>query len=79
MEDINSTTGDFNAIQLANTLPAAMLTTIFITATSRSRRAAHRPKRVFDIMTALRDIVVSLGGPANGYPRGRTVSTSSSP
>jgi formate--tetrahydrofolate ligase len=72
MEDINlHFTGDFNAIQLANNLLAALLdnhvhhgNTLGIDV----RRIAW--KRVLDMNDrALRDITVGLGGPGNGYPR----------
>ena len=72
MEDINlHFTGDFNAIQLANNLLAAMLDNHIHHGNELGidvRRIAW--KRVLDMNDrALRDIVVSLGGPANGYPR----------
>ena len=72
MEDINlHFTGDFNAIQLANNLLAAMLDNHIHHGNDLGidvRRITW--KRVLDMNDrALRDIVVSLGGPANGYPR----------
>src|SRR4249920_2211689 len=72
MEDINlHFTGDFNAIQLANNLLAAMLDNHIHHGNELGldvRRIAW--KRVLDMNDrALRDIVVSLGGPSNGYPR----------
>ena len=72
MEDINlHFTGDFNAIQLANNLLAAMLDNHIHHGNELAidvRRITW--KRVLDMNDrALRDIVVSLGGPGNGYPR----------
>ena len=72
MEDINlHFTGDFNAIQLANNLLAAMLDNHIHHGNELDidvRRITW--KRVLDMNDrALRDIVVSLGGPANGFPR----------
>jgi len=72
MEDINlHFTGDFNAIQLANNLLAAMLDNHIHHGNELQidvRRITW--KRVLDMNDrALRDIVVSLGGAANGYPR----------
>jgi formate--tetrahydrofolate ligase len=72
MEDINlHFTGDFGAIQLANNLLAAMLDNHIHHGNELGidpRRIQWR--RVLDMNDrALRDIVVSLGGPANGYPR----------
>jgi len=72
MEDINlHFTGDFNAIALANNLLAAMLDNHIHHGNELGidvRRIAW--KRVVDMNDrALRDIVVSLGGPGNGYPR----------
>jgi formate--tetrahydrofolate ligase len=72
MEDINlHFTGDFNAIQLANNLLAAMLDNHIHHGNELGidvRRITW--KRVLDMNDrALRDIVVSLGGPGNGYPR----------
>jgi formate--tetrahydrofolate ligase len=72
MEDINlHFTGDFNAIALANNLLAAMVDNHIHHGNELGldvRRIAW--KRVMDMNDrALRDIVVSLGGPGNGYPR----------
>ena len=72
MEDINlHFTGDFNAIQLANNLLAAMLDNHIHHGNALGidvLRIAWR--RVVDMNDrALRSIVVSLGGPGNGYPR----------
>jgi formate--tetrahydrofolate ligase len=72
MEDINlHFTGDFNAIQLANNLLAAMLDNHVHHGNELGidvRRVGW--KRVLDMNDrALRDIVISLGGPGNGYPR----------
>ncbi len=72
MEDINlHFTGDFNAIQLANNLLAAMIDNHIHHGNELDidlRRIAWR--RVLDVNDrALRSLVVSLGGPANGFPR----------
>ncbi|TAN52987.1 MAG: formate--tetrahydrofolate ligase, partial [Betaproteobacteria bacterium] len=72
MEDINlHFTGDFSAIGLANNLLAAMLDNHIHHGNELGidiRRIQWR--RVVDMNDrALRDIVVSLGGTANGYPR----------
>lgn len=72
MEDINlHFTGDFNAIALANNLLAALLDNHIHHGNILNidvRRVAW--KRVVDMNDrALRDIVVSLGGVGNGYPR----------
>ncbi len=72
MEDINlHFTGDFNAIGLANNLLAAMVDNHIHHGNELGidvRRITWR--RVVDMNDrALREIVVSLGGPANGYPR----------
>jgi formate--tetrahydrofolate ligase len=72
MEDINlHFTGDFNAIQLANNLLAALLDNHIHHGNELQvdlRRITW--KRVLDMNDrALRDIVVSLGGAANGFPR----------
>jgi formate--tetrahydrofolate ligase len=72
MEDINlHFTGDFGAIQLANNLLAALLDNHIHHGNELGidvRRIAW--KRVLDMNDrALRSIVVSLGGPGNGYPR----------
>jgi formate--tetrahydrofolate ligase len=72
MEDINlHFTGDFGAIQLANNLLAAMIDNHI----SHGNELGIDPRRiqwrrVLDMNDrALREIVVSLGGTANGYPR----------
>ena len=72
MEDINlHFTGDFSAIALANNLLAAMIDNHIDHGNALDidpRRITW--KRVMDMNDrALRDIVVSLGGTANGYPR----------
>jgi formate--tetrahydrofolate ligase len=72
MEDINlHFTGDFGAIQLANNLLAAMIDNHINHGNELGidiRRITW--KRVLDMNDrALRDIVVALGGTANGYPR----------
>src|SRR5689334_15392305 len=72
MEDINlHFTGDFNAIQLANNLLAALIDNHVHHGNALGidiRRITW--KRVLDMNDrALRDITVGLGGPANGYPR----------
>jgi formate--tetrahydrofolate ligase len=72
MEDINlHFTGDFSAIALANNLLAALIDNHIHHGNELGfdvRRITW--KRVVDMNDrALRDIVVSLGGPANGYPR----------
>ena len=72
MEDINlHFTGDFNAIALANNLLAAVIDNHIHHGNELGidvRRIAW--KRVVDMNDrALRDVVVSLGGPGNGYPR----------
>jgi formate--tetrahydrofolate ligase len=72
MEDINlHFTGDFNAIALANNLLAAMIDNHITHGNELGidpRRITW--KRVMDMNDrALRDIVCSLGGTANGYPR----------
>ena len=72
MEDINlHFTGDFSAIALANNLLAAMIDNHIHHGNELGidpRRIQW--KRVVDMNDrALRDIVVSLGGPGNGYPR----------
>jgi formate--tetrahydrofolate ligase len=72
MEDINlHFTGDFSAIALANNLLAALLDNHIHHGNELGidvRRIQW--KRVVDMNDrALRDIVVSLGGPGNGYPR----------
>ena len=72
MEDINlHFTGDFGAIALANNLLAALIDNHI----SHGNELGIDPrritwKRVMDMNDrALRDIVISLGGTANGYPR----------
>jgi formate--tetrahydrofolate ligase len=72
MEDINlHFTGDFNAIALANNLLAALIDNHIHHGNELGfdlRRITW--KRVVDISDrALREVVISLGGPANGYPR----------
>jgi len=72
MEDINlHFTGDFSAIGLANNLLAALLDNHIHHGNELGidvRRIQW--KRVLDMNDrALRDVVVSLGGPGNGYPR----------
>jgi formate--tetrahydrofolate ligase len=72
MEDINlHFTGDFNAIGLANNLLAAMIDNHITQGNALGidvRRIQWR--RVVDMNDrALRDVVVGLGGTANGYPR----------
>ncbi len=72
MEDINlHFTGDFGAIGLANNLLAAMVDNHIHHGNELgidARRVTWR--RVVDVNDrALRDIVVALGGTANGYPR----------
>jgi formate--tetrahydrofolate ligase len=72
MEDINlHFTGDFNAIALANNLLAALVDNHVHHGNELGldvRRLVW--KRVMDMNDrALRDIVVSLGGAGNGYPR----------
>src|SRR5712672_238148 len=72
MEDINlHFTGDFNAIALANNLLSATLDNHIHHGNELGidvRRITW--KRVIDMNDrALREIVASLGGPGNGYPR----------
>ena len=72
MEDINlHFTGDFGAIALANNLLAALVDNHIHHGNSLNidvRRITW--KRVVDMNDrALREIIVSLGGVANGYPR----------
>src|SRR6202522_2587974 len=72
MEDINlHFTGDFNAIQLANNLLAALIDNHIHHGNELGidiRRITW--KRVMDMNDrALREITVALGGPGNGYPR----------
>src|SRR5579863_6015681 len=72
MEDINlHFTGDFNAIALANNLLAAMIDN-YIHHGNEMRIDLRRItwRRVIDMNDrALREIVVGLGGSANGFPR----------
>ena len=72
MEDINlHFTGDFSAVGLANNLLAAMIDNHI----HHGNELGIDPRRIqwrraVDMNDrALRDIVVSLGGTANGYPR----------
>src|SRR6185503_17902864 len=72
MEDINlHFTGDFNAIQLANNLLAALVDNHIHQGNELDidvRRITW--KRVLDMNDrALRETVVGLGGPGNGFPR----------
>jgi len=72
MEDINlHFTGDFNAIALANNLLAAMVDNHIHHGNELGidvRRVTW--KRVLDMNDrALRETVVALGGPGNGFPR----------
>ncbi|HJY07725.1 MAG TPA: formate--tetrahydrofolate ligase, partial [Bryobacteraceae bacterium] len=72
MEDINlHFTGDFNAIQLANNLLAALIDNHIHHGNELgidARRVTW--KRVLDMNDrALRQITIALGGPGNGYPR----------
>jgi formate--tetrahydrofolate ligase len=72
MEDINlHFTGDFTAIALANNLLAALLDNHIHQGNALGvdpRRIAWR--RVVDVNDrALRETVIGLGGPGNGYPR----------
>ena len=72
MEDINlHFTGDFHAIGLAHNLLAALIDNHIHHGNALGidlRRITW--KRVMDMNDrALRDVVVGLGGPANGYPR----------
>jgi formate--tetrahydrofolate ligase len=72
MEDINlHFTGDFNAIALANNLLAALIDNHIHHGNELNfdvRRITW--KRVMDMNDrALRQTVVALGGPGNGYPR----------
>lgn len=73
MEDINlHFTGDFSAIEKANNLLAALIDNNLQSKT-RSLNIDPRTikwKRVLDMNDrALRNIVIGLGGPANGIPR----------
>jgi formate--tetrahydrofolate ligase len=72
MEDINlHFTGDFNAIALANNLLAALIDNHIHHGNALGidlRRVTW--KRVVDMNDrALRDVVIALGGTANGFPR----------
>ena len=72
MEDINlHFTGDFVAIQIATNLLAAMIDNHVHQGNELGidvRRITWR--RVLDVNDrALRDIVIGMGGPGNGYPR----------
>jgi formate--tetrahydrofolate ligase len=72
MEDINlHFTGDFNAIALANNLLAALIDNHIHHGNELGfdlRRITW--KRVVDMNDrSLRDVVIALGGPGNGYPR----------
>ena len=72
MEDINlHFTGDFAAIALANNLLAALIDNHIYQGNQLgfdARRITWR--RVVDVNDrALREVVVGLGGPGNGYPR----------
>jgi formate--tetrahydrofolate ligase len=72
MEDINlHFTGDFAAIALANNLLAALIDNHIYQGNQLGfdvRRITWR--RVVDVNDrALREVVVGLGGPGNGYPR----------
>ncbi len=72
MEDINlHFTGDFNAIALANNLLAAMLDNHVHHGNELGIDVRRIPwRRAIDMNDrALRDVVVALGGVANGYPR----------
>ena len=72
MEDINlHFTGDFNAIQLANNLLAALIDNHIHHGNELNFDARRITwKRVLDMKDrALRDITVALGGPGNGFPR----------
>jgi len=72
MEDINlHFTGDFSAIAVATNLLAAMIDNHIHHGNALGidvRRVTWR--RVLDVSDrALRDVVIGLGGPGNGYPR----------
>lgn len=72
MEDINiHFTGDIHAVAAANNLLAAMIdTSILLKNPLQIDPLTVMWNRVLDINDrALRDIVVGLGGPLNGYPR----------
>jgi formate--tetrahydrofolate ligase len=72
MEDINlHFTGDFSAIAVATNLLAAMIDNHIHHGNALGidvRRVTRR--RVLDVSDrALRDVVIGMGGPGNGYPR----------
>jgi len=72
MEDINlHFTGDFHAIGVANNLLAALIDNHVHHGNALDIDVRRVPwKRVVDMNDrALREIVVGLGGPGNGYPR----------
>ncbi|WP_031516500.1 formate--tetrahydrofolate ligase [Desulfofalx alkaliphila] len=72
MEDINiHFTGDIHAVAAANNLLAAMIdTSILLNNPLNIDPMTVMWNRVVDINDrALRDIVIGLGGPLNGYPR----------
>ena len=72
MEDINlHFTGDFHAIAMANNLLAALIDNHIHHGNALGFDATRITwKRVVDMNDrALRDVVVGLGGPANGQPR----------
>jgi formate--tetrahydrofolate ligase len=73
MEDINlHFTGDFNAIEKANNLLAALIDNNLQSKTNSLNLDARTIlwKRVIDMNDrALRDITIGLGGTANGVPR----------
>jgi formyltetrahydrofolate synthetase len=72
MEDLNlHFTGDIHAVGAANNLLAAMLDSSILHGNPLKIDALRIGwRRVIDMNDrALRDIVVALGGPANGYPR----------
>jgi formate--tetrahydrofolate ligase len=73
MEDINlHFTGDFNAIEKANNLLAALIDNNIQSKTNNLNIDARTIiwKRVMDLNDrALRDITIGLGGTANGVPR----------
>jgi formate--tetrahydrofolate ligase len=72
MEDINlHFTGDFHALALANNLLAALIDNHVHHGNALGIDVRRIPwRRVIDMNDrALRDVVVGLGGSANGYPR----------
>jgi formate--tetrahydrofolate ligase len=73
MEDINlHFTGDFNAVEKANNLLAALIDNAIQSKTNTLNIDARTVlwKRVIDMNDrALRDITIGLGGKANGVPR----------